>query len=64
MTREIQDVFQRVVEKAIVFARDDTGATMVEYGLMVALIAIVCLAAVTLIGTNLNLVFSDIASSL
>ena len=37
---------------------------MVEYGLMVALIAVVCLAAVTLIGTNLNSVFSTIASSL
>lgn len=46
------------------FAREEEGATMVEYGLMVALIAIVCLAAVKLIGTNLNLVFSDIASAI
>ncbi|XCA42208.1 Flp family type IVb pilin [Trinickia caryophylli] len=37
---------------------------MVEYGLMVALIAIVCITAVTNIGTDLNLVFSDIAASL
>ncbi len=35
---------------------------MVEYGLMVALIAIVCITAVQLIGTNLNDVFSDIAA--
>ena len=34
--------------------RDDRGATAVEYGLMVALIAIVIIAAVTLLGSNLS----------
>lgn len=46
------------------FAHDEEGATMVEYGLMVALIAVVCIAAITTIGTNLNLVFSDIAQDI
>ena len=36
------------------FFQDEEGATMVEYGLMVALIAVVCITAVALIGTNLN----------
>jgi pilus assembly protein Flp/PilA len=54
----------RVIENAKAFLVDDEGATMVEYGLMVALIAIVCIVAVTNIGTNLNAVFSDIAASL
>lgn len=36
------------------FFKDDSGATMVEYGLMLALIAVVCIAVVTLIGTNLR----------
>ena len=31
-----------------------TGATMVEYGLLVALIALVAIVGVTLLGTNLN----------
>jgi pilus assembly protein Flp/PilA len=44
------------------FIREE-GATMVEYGLMVALIAVVCLAAVTLLGTNLNGIFNQIAAS-
>ncbi|MSR58055.1 MAG: Flp family type IVb pilin [Planctomycetaceae bacterium] len=44
------------------FIREE-GATMVEYGLMVALIAVVCLAAVTLLGTNVNGVFKQIASA-
>ncbi|MBS0265198.1 MAG: Flp family type IVb pilin [Planctomycetes bacterium] len=41
----------------------ETGATMVEYGLMVALIAVVCLAAVTLLGTNVKDIFNQIAGS-
>ena len=41
--------------------RSEEGASMVEYGLMVALIAVVCIAAVTLLGTNVNQVFTDIA---
>jgi pilus assembly protein Flp/PilA len=36
------------------FVKDEDGATMVEYGLMLALIAVVCIAAVTTIGTTLN----------
>ena len=43
---------------------DEQGATAVEYGLMVSLIAIVIIAAVTLIGTNLNTVFSTVNASL
>jgi pilus assembly protein Flp/PilA len=41
----------------------EEGATMVEYGLMVALIAVVCLAAVTLLGTNVKGVFNQIAAA-
>jgi pilus assembly protein Flp/PilA len=44
--------------------RDDCGATAVEYGLMVALIAVVIVAAVRLIGTNLTSVFSRVASGI
>lgn len=42
------------------FVREE-GATMVEYGLMVALIAVVCIAAVTLLGTSVQAVFNNIA---
>ncbi len=41
----------------------EEGATMVEYGLMVALIAVVCLAAVTLLGGNISDIFDQIANS-
>ena len=44
--------------------RDDRGATAVEYGLMVALIAAVIVTAVTLIGTKLTTLFNSVATSL
>jgi pilus assembly protein Flp/PilA len=43
------------------FWNDESGATAVEYGLMVALIAVVIIAAVTLIGTNLSDKFDVVA---
>lgn len=39
----------------------EEGATAVEYGLMVALIAVVIISAVTLLGGNLSNLFSYIA---
>lgn len=44
--------------------RDDNGATMVEYGLMVTLVAMVALAAVQLLGSNLSGIFNNVASSI
>ena len=44
--------------------RDEEGATMVEYGLLVALIAMVALAAVTLLGTNLSTMYNAVAGSI
>lgn len=43
--------------------RSDRGATAVEYGLMVALIAIVIIVAVTLLGNNLKGLFNTVATS-
>jgi pilus assembly protein Flp/PilA len=46
------------------FVNGEEGATMVEYGLMVALIAVACIAAVTLVGTNASALFNYIAGTL
>jgi pilus assembly protein Flp/PilA len=46
------------------FAQKDDAATMVEYALMLSLIAVVCIIAVTLIGTNANTIFNNIATNL
>ena len=39
---------------AMRFLQEDDGASLVEYVLLIALIAVVCLGAVTLLGTNTN----------
>jgi pilus assembly protein Flp/PilA len=43
------------------FMREEEGATAPEYGLMVALIAVVIIASVTLLGTNLSAKFNQVA---
>ena len=45
-------------------ADDDTGASLVEYALLVSLIAIVAVVAVTFFGTELSTEFSGIADSM
>jgi len=44
--------------------KDEKGATMVEYALMVALVAVIAIAAVTLLGTNVASRFNQIAGSI
>ena len=44
--------------------RNDEGASMVEYALLVVLIAIVAITAITLAGKEVSSTFSEIASSL
>ncbi|MEY2450316.1 MAG: pilus assembly protein Flp/PilA [Acidimicrobiaceae bacterium] len=43
---------------------DERGASLVEYALLVALIAIVCIAAITLLGNNSSKAFDGTAQSL
>ena len=43
--------------------REEKGATAVEYGLMVGLIAVAIITAVTLLGGNLSGLFNRIAGS-
>ncbi|MCL5258881.1 MAG: Flp family type IVb pilin [Firmicutes bacterium] len=44
--------------------RDDAGATMVEYAILVALIAAFLIGVVTILGTRIAAVFSGVNSSL
>ena len=46
------------------FMNDESGATAIEYGLIVALIAVVVITAFTTIGTNLNAKMSGVATKL
>jgi len=46
------------------FIADETGATAIEYGLIVALIAVFIIGAVTSVGSNLRTTFNSVASKL
>ena len=45
-------------------ADDEKGASLVEYALLVALIAVVCIAAITLLGNNASTKFSQVGGSI
>jgi pilus assembly protein Flp/PilA len=45
------------------FVKDESGATAIEYGLIVALIAVVIITAVTAIGKNLNTAFTSVQTA-
>ena len=46
------------------FAKDESGATAIEYGLIAALISVVIIGVLSTIGTNLSNKFNDIAEQL
>jgi pilus assembly protein Flp/PilA len=46
------------------FSKDEQGAALVEYGMLVGLIAVVCIAAVTALGTTIEGVFTTITADL
>ncbi len=46
------------------FIQSESGATAIEYGLIVALIAVFIIGAVTAVGTNLATQFNSVASTL
>ena len=43
---------------------DEKGASLVEYALLVALIAVVCIAAITLVGNSASTKFSQVGGSI
>lgn len=46
------------------FVKDESGATAIEYGLIAALISVVCIGAFTTIGSNLNTQFGKVSDAL
>jgi pilus assembly protein Flp/PilA len=46
------------------FGRSEQGAALVEYALLVALIAVVCIAAITILGRSTSDKFSQVGSKL
>jgi pilus assembly protein Flp/PilA len=53
-----------IVKSIASFLREEDGVTAIEYGLIASLIAVAIIAAVTLIGTNLNGTFAKVSAKL
>jgi len=54
---------RRIVSKLVNFLKREDGPTAVEYAVMLALIIVVCIAAITTLGSNANNTFSNVAAN-
>ena len=50
-----------LTRKVVQFVKAEDGPTAVEYAVMLALIIVVCIAAITTLGSNANQTFSNVA---
>ena len=53
-----------VMTRLFTVVRNDEGQDLLEYALLIALIALVCVGAITLAGANVNTIFGRIAAAL
>jgi pilus assembly protein Flp/PilA len=54
---------KKVLNTVVSFVKDESGPTAVEYAVMLALIIVVCITAVTALGTNASNTFSYVGSN-
>ena len=55
---------RKLSQAVMSFVNDESGPTAVEYAVMLALIIVVCITAVTTLGTNANNTFSYVGSKI
>ena len=55
---------RKFTEAVVNFINDESGPTAVEYAVMLALIIVVCITAVTTLGTNANNTFSYVGTKI
>ena len=53
-----------LINRLLALARGEEGQDLLEYALLVALIALVCVGAITLAGSKVQAVFNDIAAAI
>jgi pilus assembly protein Flp/PilA len=51
----------RLAQKLVAFLKKEDGPTAVEYAVMLALIIVVCIAAITTLGSNANNTFGNVS---
>jgi len=55
---------RNIAKKMVSFLKKEDGPTAVEYAVMLALIVVVCIAAISALGKNANQTFSVIGSAI
>ena len=55
---------RKFTQAVVNFINDESGPTAVEYAVMLALIIVVCITAVTTLGTNANNTFSYVGTKI
>jgi pilus assembly protein Flp/PilA len=58
------DMTMELITRLRALVNNDEGQDLLEYALLVALIALVCVGAIGLAGTNVNIIFGKIAGAL
>ena len=53
-----------LMNRLVALVKNEDGQDLLEYALLVALIALVCVGAIGLAGTNVNVIFGKIATAL
>ncbi|MGH8460213.1 MAG: Flp family type IVb pilin [Stenotrophobium sp.] len=53
-----------MMQELMKFIRDEEGATAIEYGLIIGLIAVAIVAVLILVGSNLNSLFTTVDNKL
>jgi len=54
----------KLSERVVNFMKREDGPTAVEYAVMLALIIVVCLVAITALGTNANATFTTVSNKI
>jgi pilus assembly protein Flp/PilA len=57
-------MLDRISASLVKFLKSEDGPTAVEYAVMLALIIVVCLVAITALGTNANATFTTVSNKL
>ena len=55
---------RKMSQWAVEFLKKEDGPTAVEYAVMLALIVVVCITAITTLGTNANATFTKVGTAI
>ena len=55
---------KNVLQSVVNFLKREDGPTAVEYAVMLALIIVVCITAITALGTNANKTFTNVGNTM